>query len=135
RERYELSAEYTSKMWKARAADELAMRLHTGVWVYRFDWDEEPTVLGADLPALLGASHGFEIPFVFGHFDLGPEGNRIWTKENEPGRMALSAAMMSYWAEFARAGDPGSGRKGGLPRWQAWDGTGKDGPTFVVFDT
>ena len=25
---------------------------------------------------MLGASHGFEIPFVFGHFDMGREGNR-----------------------------------------------------------
>src|SRR5205814_5915683 len=121
RRRYELSAEYTPKMWKAAAADEPAMRLRAGgaerVWVYRFDWDEEPTILGADLGHLLGASHAFEIPFEFGHFDLGRDGNMIWTKENEPGRVALSAAMMSYWAEFARAGDPGAGRGHELPRW------------------
>jgi para-nitrobenzyl esterase len=133
--RYQLSAEYTAKMWKATGADEIAMRLRKGVWVYRFDWDEEPKILGADLATLLGASHSFEIPFVFGHFDLGPEGNRLWTKENEAGRLALSAAMMSYWAEFARAGDPGSGRRGDLPRWRGWDGNGKDAPEFAVLDT
>jgi hypothetical protein len=31
--------------------------------------------------------------------------------------------MMSYWAQFAYAGDPGSGRNGELPQWQPW-GTG-----------
>ena len=41
------------------------------VFVYRFDWDEEPKLLGADLQPMLGAAHGFEIPFVFGHLDLG----------------------------------------------------------------
>jgi len=44
-------------MWKAAAADEPAMRLVAGgadrVWVYRFDWDEEPTILGVDLSRLL----------------------------------------------------------------------------------
>ncbi len=72
---YNLSAEYLAKMWKANGADEpaAAMRATQGpsVFVYRFDWDEEPTILGADLPIMLGAAHGFEIPFVFGHFDLG----------------------------------------------------------------
>ncbi|HYR95101.1 MAG TPA: carboxylesterase family protein [Candidatus Binatus sp.] len=137
--RYELAAEYGSKMWKAGAADELAIRLRNakgpGVYVYRFDWDEEPKFLGADLGKLLGAAHAFEVPFVFGHFDLGPEGNRMWTRQNEPGRTALSAAMMSYWAEFAYAGDPGTGRRRELPRWRAWDGSGEGKPTFVVLDT
>jgi carboxylesterase type B len=43
------------------------------VFVYRFDWDEEPNLFFlADLGRLVGAAHGFEIPFVFGHWDLGP---------------------------------------------------------------
>ena len=66
---------------------------------------------------MLGAAHGFEIPFVFGHFDLGRAGNVIFTKENEPGRKALSAQMMSYWAEFAYTGAPGRGRDRQLPEW------------------
>jgi len=121
---YNLSAGYLAKMWKANGADEpaAAMRKTQGpsVFVYRFDWDEEPHVLGADLAVMLGASHGFEIPFVLGHFDLGREGNVIFTKENEPGRTALAGQMMSYWAEFARAGAPGRGRDGQLPEWTAW---------------
>jgi para-nitrobenzyl esterase len=131
--RYAVAAEYGSRMWKARAADELAIRLRgsqrAGVWVYRFDWDEEPTILWSDLGVMLGAAHGLEIPFVFGHFDLGPQANAIWTGANAPGRRALSAAMMSYWAEFARAGDPGRGRHGELPAWAPSDAG------YAVLDT
>jgi para-nitrobenzyl esterase len=137
--RYAVAAEYGSRLWKAAAADEPAIRLHAahgpGVWVYRFDWDEEPTVLGADLARLVGAAHAFEVPFVFGHFEMGREARGLWTKANEPGRTALSSAMMSYWAAFAAAGDPGTGRRGELSRWSAWDGSAPGQPTFVVLDT
>jgi para-nitrobenzyl esterase len=137
--RYNLSAEYMAKMWKATGADEpaAAMRAVQGpsVFVYRFDWDEEPRVMGADLSVMLGAAHGFEIPFVFGHFDLGRAGNMIFTKANEPGRMELAAKMMSYWAEFAYAGAPGHGRDGRLLEWTPWDENTAVAPKFVVFDT
>jgi para-nitrobenzyl esterase len=136
---YNLTAEYLAKMWKANGADEpaTAMRVTQGpsVYVYRFDWDEEPTILGADLSVMLGAAHGFEIPFVFGHFDLGREGNQIFTKANEPGRHALSAQMMSYWAQFAYAGAPGRGRSGDLLEWTAWDNDSPTSPKFIVLDT
>lgn len=136
---YNLHAEYLSKMWKATGADEPAAAIHTSggppVFVYRFDWDEEPTVAGADLAEMLGAAHAFEIPFVFGHFDLGREGNMIFSRENEAGRMALAARMMSYWAEFAYRGAPGGGRDGDLPDWQPWGDAGAANPGFLVFDT
>jgi para-nitrobenzyl esterase len=139
KERYEVTAEYLSAMWKARGADQPAAVLRRtqgpSVFVYRFDWDEEPTMLGADLSVMLGAAHAFEIPFVFGHYDLGGEGNVIFSEENEPGRHALSERMMSYWAEFAYSGDPGRGRRGDLPAWKAWDSSSPDAPKFMVFDT
>ncbi len=137
--RYNVSAEYQSAMWKATGADQPAgvMRRTQGpsVFVYRFDWDEEPTMLGADLSVMLGAAHAFEIPFVFGHYDLGDEGNVIFSEENRPGREALSDRMMSYWAEFAYTGDPGRGRGEDLPVWKAWDSSSPDAPRFMVFDT
>jgi len=136
--RYLSTSAYLSRMWKATGADGPAMAMRTNepqVFVYRFDWDEEPTLLGADLSKMLGASHGFEIPFVFGHFDLGRAGNVIFSDENAPGRTALAKAMMSYWAEFARSGDPGKGGMGTLPAWQAWDPSSPAAPKFVVLDT
>ena len=136
---YNLTAEYLAKMWKANGADEPAAALRAtqgpSVYVYRFDWDEEPTILGADLSVMLGAAHGFEIPFVFGHFDLGREGNQIFTNANDPGRAALSGQMMSYWAQFAYAGAPGRGRAGDLPEWTPWDSSSPSTPKFIVLDT
>jgi hypothetical protein len=42
--------------------------------------------------------------------------------------------MMSYWAELARAGSPGRGRRGDLPEWTPW--TDAEGaPRTMVFDT
>jgi para-nitrobenzyl esterase len=132
-ERYDAVAEHMSRVWKATGADEVADAMvrsgASDVYVYRFDWDEEPTIVGADLSRMLGAAHGFEIPFVFGHFDLGREGNQIFTAENEPGRKELAAAMMAYWAAFARSGNPAPDRG---PAWPAWTATD---PRFVVLDT
>jgi para-nitrobenzyl esterase len=132
---YQLDAEYLARMWKATGADEPAAALGASqrepVFVYRFDWDEEPTILGADLARMLGAAHAFEIPFVFGHWDLGREGSRIFTADNAPGREALSAQMMGYWAQFARSGNPGRGTAGTQPEWPAWEGS----PRYLVLDT
>lgn len=133
-ELYDLNAEYMAKMWKANGADGPARALAAGgndaLYVYRFDWDEEPSLLGIDLGRVLGASHGFEIPFVFGHFELGDAGSIIFTDDNRPGREELSAKMMSYWANFARTGNPGTGVAGDLPAWDPW-GVG----SFLVLDT
>lgn len=136
---YELFSEYASKMWKATGADEPAKSMRSAqgasVFVYRFDWDELPQRFGIDFRTLLGAAHGFEIPFVFGHFDLGRASGFLFTKDNEAGRLAVSQAMMSYWTEFARQGNPGRGREGQLPLWASWDDTDANGPQFMVFDT
>ena len=134
---YNLSAQYLALTWKASGADMPAAAMATtqpNVYVYRFDWDEEPTLLGADLGVMLGAAHAFEIPFVFGHFDLGREGNVIYTEDNKAGREALSKKMMSYWAQFARSGSPGRGGDGSLTEWTAWTPR-PAGARFMVFDT
>ena len=124
---YLASADAVSRMWKAVGADEPAdamTRAGAPVWVYRFDWHDEPTVLGADLSKMLGAAHGFEIPFVFGHFDLGSQADAIFTSANAPAREELSATMRRAWAAFARAGVPD-------PAWPAWRG---DAPAGIVLD-
>jgi len=136
-DRFLATSDALAAMWKATGVDAPAdamWRTQPHVYVYRFDWDEEPTLLGLDLGKFLGASHAFEIPFVFGHWDLGGQGNVIYTPENEAGREALAAQMMSYWAAFAANGDPGRGRAGDLPHWTAWNGE-PDAPKTMVFDT
>jgi len=134
--RYERDAAYRSRVWKITGVDDLASRLAAAqpgrVFAYRFDWDEEPRIWGTDLAALLGAAHGLEIPFVFGHWDLGRESRIGYIAENAAGREALSAAMMSYWAEFAATGDPGRGQGGAQPLWGAWR---DEGEKYAVLDT
>jgi para-nitrobenzyl esterase len=138
-EAYEREAAYRSRFWKATGVDEIAaaMRRVQGpsVFAYRFDWDEQPSVFGADLGRMLGAAHALEIPFVFGHWDLGPNTDLIFDDGNAAGRVALSDAMMSYWAEFAWTGAPGRGRDGSLPPWPAWDPTRDDADKYLVLDT
>ena len=136
---YQARAEAQSRAWKARAVDEPARTLSgapgAAVFGYRWDWDEEPGLPGLyDGGFVIGAAHGLEIPFVFGHWDLGPETGTLFTRSNREGREALAAAMMSYWTEFAYRGSPGRGREGELPEWKPWDPT-PDAPKYAVLDT
>jgi para-nitrobenzyl esterase len=132
--RYNALAEAMSTSWKILGADapaEALARSGAEVYVYRFDWDEEPTLLGADLSQILGAGHGLEIPFVFGHFDLGRRANVIFTDDNEQGRQELSTAMRAYWAAFARDGKPGNGGGRAPASWPVFGGSQER----LVFDT
>jgi para-nitrobenzyl esterase len=136
---YDLVAEYAALMWKAMGADEpaAAMRSVQGpsVYAYRFDWDEEPKLLWSDFSKLFGAAHALEIPFVFGHFDLGWASRLLFDEEKRAGYEDLSKSMMSYWAEFAYQGDPGRGRDGEKLRWRAWDDSAEGAAKFIVFDS
>ena len=102
------------------------------VYAYRFDWNEQATIMFMDYSKILGAAHVVDVDFVHGNFDEGPM-KRLYTRKNKSGRDFLSGAMMSYWAQFAHEGDPGKGRGGDLPRWTAWqNGAGKD--TYMILD-
>ena len=136
-ELYLAVADATSAMWKAAGADgpaDAMWRTQPDVFVYRFDFDEWPSLLGFDAATFLGAAHGFEIPFVFGHWDLGRRSRFLFRPENRAARETLSDAMRSYWAQFAASGRPDRGLHEGLPAWTAWDG-GEGKPKALVFDT
>jgi para-nitrobenzyl esterase len=138
-ELYERVSSYLTDHKKATGVDEIARILRESqgatVYAYRFDWDEEPSILGMDLSVLLGAAHGLEIPFVFGGVDSGFLGAYIASDGNYPGRKALSDVMSSYWAEFAYSGSPGRGRDGDALEWLPWDKGSPDGVKFIIFDT
>ncbi len=138
-EAYEREASYRSRFWKANGVDEPAALLRRlqgpSVFAYRFDWDEQPSILGADLGEMLGAAHFMEVPFVFAHWQLGPNTDLLFDEDNAPGREAVSHAMQSYWAEFAWTGRPGKGRGGDLPAWSPWDPSAPTADKYIVFDT
>jgi para-nitrobenzyl esterase len=132
---YLRNVKYGALSWKERGVDSLAGFMtaagNPNVYAYRFDWDEEPSVMGYDLSKALGAAHGLEIAFVFGRFD----GAALTLGDiygDSPGRDALSDSMMSYWTEFAVSGDPGTGRDGEEVPWLAW---GVDGQRSILLDT
>ncbi len=136
RARYLRDTDTITRIWRMMAVDEVASELAPvlpgEVFAYRFDWDEQPSILGVDLGELLGAAHGVEIPFVFGHWYVGPQTGFVFDEDNRPGRETLGTAMMSYWTEFARTGHPGRGRDRDLPLWSAWT---PGAPQFAVLDT
>ncbi len=141
-EDYERRSRYHSDLWMVRGvakpASAIADSGFTGVFAYRFDWDEWPRFLGTDFSKLFGAAHGFEIPFVFGNLNLGssPLGRVLFDEESTPVRRELSDRMMGYWAEFARHGRPGRGSREDQPEWPAWAGTSATTTgRLLVFDT
>lgn len=86
----------------------------SGVWYYRFDWDQEP----APWNDIYGAAHAFDLPFVFGNFGPSLFANVANSSANRQGRLDLSAAMMASLAAFARNGDPNHAALG--VAWPEW---------------
>ena len=118
---YEAVAGILSDHWRLVGVDQpldaLARVRPDAAWAYRFDWDESGSNAIADMPNVMGAAHGFELPFVFGDFrDLWGI-PLLFSEENEAGRLELSEAMMAYWGTFAHRGAP---EANGLPTWPAW---------------
>jgi para-nitrobenzyl esterase len=133
--RFLAAASFSTRYWKLGSVDLPAEAMRrsgaTRVHAYRWDWHDEPRAGGADLSVMLGAAHGLEVPFVFGHFQMGPL-SIIFSDENRAGREALSAAMRGYWGAFARDGRPGTGGVAGSPEWSPW---AQGGLTHLVLDT
>ncbi len=134
---YAVLNRFYSEWWNFMDTDDLLPRLRAPVYAYRFDWDDEPTA-PTDMKTIFGAAHGLELAFVFDtftyafvHDDLpspdeektgdAPQHRWLFSEANRASRERISAAMMSYWGQFAHTGDPGAGRPGELPRWRPWD--------------
>ena len=135
---YDLKSDYQSLAWRSNAVDTPADAIVNGgysnVYAYRFDWDEQPSILGMDFSFLLGAGHGLEIPFVMGDFDFGRQTRFLFTKKNESERIKLSKLIMQYWAHFAKAGYPNAQLENAA-QWYKWPKGGINKDRIMILDT
>ena len=84
------------------------------VYAYYFD-HKPPYPPGNRLAAAKGAPHAAELPFVFGHLEQQP--TMPWRPEDH----AVSDAMIGYWTNFAKTGDPNGPSLPAWPRFTAAD--------------
>ena len=94
----------------ARNGDALLSKFTT-TYAYEFN-DENAPPHQSDLPGLtfpLGAFHSAELQYLF---------NIGFFQELDAAQLQLSAAMVSYWTNFAVSGDPNGGT---LPTWSLYD--------------
>jgi para-nitrobenzyl esterase len=139
---YEVVTSFGSDTFKATGVDQVARKLRShadqpGVYAYQFLWgcvrDTGESPLPDPWGFKLGSFHALEIPFFFGSDDLFVVlHNLLFTRENRPGREALTSAMMQYAARFVRTGDPNTPGSG-LPEWRPWSNE-PDGPKCILFD-
>ncbi|WP_353505965.1 carboxylesterase/lipase family protein [Variovorax fucosicus] len=86
----------------------------SNIWHYRLDWAQEPSPWND----VYGASHAFDLPFVFGNFGGSLLSNVMGGKVNQSGRIALSNAVMASIGAFMRKGDPNTPELGAT--WAPW---------------
>ncbi|MFC7517852.1 carboxylesterase/lipase family protein [Herbaspirillum sp. GCM10030257] len=83
------------------------------LFAYNFKWNKQP----APWNDVYGAWHTGDLPFIFGTFGLNLN-SFGWSKENEPGRLALSNVMQKSIAAFIRTGNPNNAALGA--NWAQW---------------
>jgi len=103
-------------LYGARSLAQAERRKESKVFLYKF------TRVGPDARlAKLGAWHGSELAYVFGHVRSSPSRN-FNAKDQE-----ISEEMIKAWTRFAATGDPNTGS---VPAWPAWSNADE---AFMVF--
>jgi para-nitrobenzyl esterase len=102
-------------------ARDAAFGWHTWIWarlqsrigkskVFYYCFDQHPDYPEDSSRFGYGSPHGQDVPYVFGHLDVS---NPQTTKTD----LEISDAMVTYWTNFARYGDPNGE---GVPEWPAF---------------
>jgi len=113
----------SSAMWKATYTDAVADALMTNdssnaIYAYIFQWNGGTDPALANFKYIIGASHGTDVPFWFGYYDVDLFGYSF-TTANRPGRVLLMNAMMDYLGTFVHTGNPNQAGSG-LAVWSPW---------------
>ncbi|KAJ6666155.1 hypothetical protein lerEdw1_001059, partial [Lerista edwardsae] len=88
----------------------------SGAPVYFYEFQHRPTAFKDNKPDFVKADHSDEIPFVFGGPFLRSDVTLLDTSTEE--EKQLSRVIMTYWANFARSGNPNSK---GLVEWPRYE--------------
>ncbi len=92
-----------------------AKRTGAKSWVYYFS-----KIRSGELAENMGAYHGAELPYVFNTHDE-------WLPTSDEDK-ELGSIMTSYWANFAKSGNPNGA---GLPKWSPYE---QSKPTTQILD-
>jgi para-nitrobenzyl esterase len=109
----------------ARVADQSLAKFVT-TYTYEFNDENAPpsqSEFGGLLTFPLGAYHSSEVPYIF------TTGNIFGVPEIlSPQQVQLSDAMVSYWTQFAKTGDPNSP---GEPHWSPYSASTDEFQSFI----
>jgi para-nitrobenzyl esterase len=95
----------TDTSFRCSAVVMASLHASSGAPVYSYQFEQSVPGREAD-----GAAHSYELPYVFGNLlPSGPLAGPFSAADRQ-----LSNAMLSYWTNFAKRGDPNGA---GLPSW------------------
>ncbi|XP_032064564.1 cholinesterase-like [Thamnophis elegans] len=111
-----LSYFYTDWIYACPSREAAGNIRKTGSPVYAYLFTHRPS--WSIWPEWTGATHGAEVPYVFGTLESVPPFNQTYTEAEA----RLSRKMMHYWAEFARTGNP-NGIAASKDKWPLYNPT------------
>jgi para-nitrobenzyl esterase len=101
------------------------LQSESGLPVYRYVFSRtvghDPNLVFRGIPRReIGAFHGDEVAYVFGNLDMAPVSLDGTSRKGryEEADYALSKAMLTYWANFVKAGNPNAADEAPWPRYE-----------------
>ncbi len=111
--------------WPARNVDQALSKL-VPTYAYEFNDENAPpaqSLFGGLLTFPLGAYHSSEVQYLFPGIDVFGLPTTLSSQQ-----MELSDAMVSYWTQFAKKGDPNSS---GEPLWSPYSASTDEFQSFI----